>query len=69
MQIYIQYFLNLSFYNVFIFQIILDIINFVKIKILSPNTKSENQNQPQYVLQKYILHTCCENAQSAPPPL
>jgi hypothetical protein len=42
----------------------LDIINFMKIKILSPNTKSETQNKMQHVLQKLTLHTCCESAQS-----
>jgi lipoate synthase len=44
----------------------LDIINFMEIKILSPNTKSETQNKMQRVLQKHTLHTCCESAQSGP---
>jgi hypothetical protein len=39
----------------------------MKIKISSPNTKSESQNSMQYVLQEYILHTCHESAQSGPP--
>ncbi len=38
----------------------------MKIKISSPNTKSETQNLMQYVLQKYTSYTCHENAQSGP---
>jgi hypothetical protein len=35
---------------IYLFQILLDIINFVKIKISSLNTKSQTQNQMQYIL-------------------
>jgi hypothetical protein len=41
---YTHYSLNL------IFQIILNNINFVKIKIWSPNTKNETQNEMQHIL-------------------
>ncbi len=40
----------------------------MKIHISNPNTKSETKNYIQQVLQVYILCTCHEMTQVAPPP-
>jgi hypothetical protein len=52
---------------IYLFKSTLNKINFVKINISNPNTKSETKNYIQHVLQVYILCTCHEITQVAPP--
>jgi hypothetical protein len=60
---YTHHSLNLTFF----FSKKLDIINFVKIKLSSPNIKNETHNWMQHVLQVYTYCTCHETTYIGPP--
>jgi hypothetical protein len=64
---YTHYSLNLIFLFLIFFQIILDNINFVKIKISNPNIKSEMCNWMQHILQVYTLSHMSWNYLRWPP--
>jgi hypothetical protein len=48
--LYYIYIKNTHYSSNLVFQITLNNINFVKIKIWSPNTKNETQNEMQHIL-------------------